>query len=89
VIAVHSEGLDNDVIRRRAPFNLIVANILAQPLIELAPSMANALANGGQIVLSGLLNTQAESVTEAYRAQGLSVQKRLEIGDWSTLAMKG
>jgi ribosomal protein L11 methyltransferase len=89
VIAVQSEGLDNDVIRRRAPFDLIVANILAQPLIDLAPSLANSLANGGRIVLSGLLNTQAESVIQAYRPHGLSVQKRLELGDWTTLVLRG
>lgn len=89
VIAVQSEGLDNDVIRRRAPFNLIVANILAQPLIELAPSIATALANGGQVVLSGLLTSQAPAVIEAYRAQGITLQKRIEGGDWSTLVMKG
>ena len=89
VIAVQSEGLDNDVIRRRAPFNVVVANILAQPLIELAPQIAGALANGGQVVLSGLLGTQAAAVTAAYRAQGMSLQKRYDSGDWTTLLMKG
>ena len=80
------EQLDRD---GRAPFNLIVANILAQPLIELAPSIATALANGGQVVLSGLLTSQAPAVIEAYRAQGITLQKRIEGGDWSTLVMKG
>lgn len=89
IVAVQAEGLDSDVIRRRAPFDLIVANILAQPLIELAPSLAAALQAGGQVVLSGLLNTQAEAVAAAYRARGLSLQQRLEIGDWSTLVLKG
>lgn len=89
VIAVRAEGLDNDVIRRRAPFDLIVANILAQPLIDLAPQIANALANDGNVVLSGLLNTQADAVVAAYRAQGITPVKRLEIGDWTTLVMKG
>lgn len=89
VIAVQAEGFDHDVIRRRAPFNLIVANILAQPLIELAPAVASALANEGYVVLSGLLNTQAESVIAAYRVQGITPVKRLEIGDWTTLMMRG
>ena len=86
---MRAEGLDNDVIRRRAPFDLIVANILAQPLIDLAPQIANALANDGNVVLSGLLNTQADAVVAAYRAQGITPVKRLEIGDWTTLVMKG
>ncbi len=89
VIAVQAEGLDNDVIRRRAPFNLIVANILAQPLIELAPQIAGALANDGQVVLSGLLGTQAEAVGAAYRAQGITQVKRYDSGDWTTLLLKG
>ncbi|MGE0153353.1 MAG: 50S ribosomal protein L11 methyltransferase [Reyranellaceae bacterium] len=88
VIAVQAEGLDHDVIRRRAPFDLVVANILAQPLIELAPAVAQALAAGGRVVLSGLLNRQAEAVSDAYRAQGLTSVKRLEIGDWTTLVLK-
>lgn len=89
VIAVHAEGLDHDVIRRRAPFDLIVANILAQPLIELAPALAKALADDGRVVLSGLLSTQAADVIEAYRSQGMTLDKQFKIGDWTTLVMKG
>lgn len=88
IVAVHAKGLDHPAIRVRAPFDLIVANILAQPLIALAPSVAGALAPGGEVVLSGLLNSQADAVTDAYRAQGMTLRQRLEIGDWSTLLLQ-
>ena len=56
----------------RAPFDLLIANILAGPLIELAPGFAKALAPGGDVVLAGLLDTQADAVIAAYEAQGMS-----------------
>jgi ribosomal protein L11 methyltransferase len=72
----------------RAPFDLIIANILAGPLIELAPSVAGALAPGGRLILAGLLNEQAEAVAAAYRRQGLMAGMRIERGDWPTLVMR-
>ena len=54
--------MDSPLLAARAPFDLIIANILAGPLIELAPDFANALAPGGTVVLAGLLDTQADAV---------------------------
>jgi ribosomal protein L11 methyltransferase len=89
IVAVRAEGLDHVEIARRAPFQVIVANILAQPLIELAPRLARGLAPGGHIVLSGLLTRQEAAVADAYRAEGISLAKRIEGGDWVTLMMRG
>jgi len=89
IIALRAEGMDHVEIARRAPFQVIVANILAQPLIELAPRLSRGLAPGGHIVLSGLLAKQETMVADAYRAEGISLVKRIEGGDWVTLMMRG
>jgi ribosomal protein L11 methyltransferase len=65
-----ASGTDHEMIQRRAPYDLLVANILAGPLIELAPSFAEIITDGGTLVLAGLLDTQKSRVSAAYRAQG-------------------
>ena len=64
-----ADGMDSPLLAARAPFDLIIANILAGPLIELAPDFVNALAPGGTVVLAGLLDTQADGVIAAYAEQ--------------------
>jgi ribosomal protein L11 methyltransferase len=81
-------GLDHPALRRRAPYDLIVANILAGPLIELAPSISKALAAGGRLMLAGLLQTQADAVAAAYRRHGLQLAFGVDHGDWPTLVMR-
>jgi ribosomal protein L11 methyltransferase len=81
-------GLDHKRLKARAPFDLIIANILAGPLIDLAPTTAAALAPGGDLLLAGLLDSQAEAVAAAYRRQGLRLVGRIERGDWPTLVMR-
>jgi ribosomal protein L11 methyltransferase len=77
-------GMDSPLLAARAPFDLIVANILAGPLIELAPDFAEALAPGGTIILAGLLDKQAYSVVAAYQSQGLTLTDR-GFGEWPVL----
>jgi ribosomal protein L11 methyltransferase len=86
IIAVEAAGLRHRVIRRNAPYDLIVANILAGPLVELAPDFARSLAPGGTLVLAGLLDSQAEAVASAYAAQGLKLQDR-GTGEWPVLVL--
>jgi ribosomal protein L11 methyltransferase len=81
-------GLDHARLKARAPDDLIIANILAGPLIELAPSLAGALAPGGRLILAGLLDHQAEAVTAAYRRQGMMAGATLQRGDWPTLVLR-
>lgn len=71
-----------------APYDLIFANILKGPLVELAPDMARNTANGGIIILSGLLVVQAESILAAYIAQGFVLQHREDLGEWSALTLR-
>jgi ribosomal protein L11 methyltransferase len=88
VIVVKSIGYGAAAIRRRAPFDLILANILARPLMRMAGALARHLAPGGRAVLSGLLTTQAEEVLAAHRRHGLALDFRLELGDWSVLVLR-
>jgi ribosomal protein L11 methyltransferase len=81
-------GMEHPRLKARAPYDLLIANILAGPLIELAPSLAGALAPGGRLILAGLLDSQAERVAAAYRRQGMMAAGRIERGDWPTLVMR-
>jgi len=83
-----AEGVDHPLYEAFGPFDLVIANILAQPLIELAPSIASVLAPGGALILAGLLDAQAEAVARAYRRQGLRLADRITLGDWPTLMMR-
>ena len=75
-------------LKARGPYDLLIANILAGPLIEMAPPIAAAIAPGGRLALAGLLNTQAEAVASAYRRQGMALASRIDRGDWPTLVMR-
>ncbi|MEM1371778.1 MAG: 50S ribosomal protein L11 methyltransferase [Pseudomonadota bacterium] len=68
-------------------YDLIVANILAAPLIELAADLRRAVRKGGELILSGLLNTQAPQVIAAYCTAGFAVKNHRRIGEWSTLRL--
>jgi ribosomal protein L11 methyltransferase len=80
-------GMDSPLLAARAPFDLIVANILAGPLIELAPDFCRALAPGGTVVLAGLLDTQADAVSAAYEKLGLELKDRGS-GEWPVLVLQ-
>ena len=80
VDCVESIGFDSPVVRAGAPVDLIFANILKGPLIELAPDMAAHLTAGGMAILSGLLVEQADDILEVYRTQGLALEAREDLG---------
>ncbi|TMJ18285.1 MAG: 50S ribosomal protein L11 methyltransferase [Alphaproteobacteria bacterium] len=81
-------GLDHPRLKDRAPYDLLIANILAGPLIAMAPALAGALAPGGRLILAGLLDSQAGAVSAAYRRQGMMAAGRIDRGDWPTLVMR-
>ncbi len=86
--AVVAPGVDQATIRSRAPFDLIVSNILAGPLIALAPRIVKLVAPGGHIVLSGLLDAQAREVNAIYLRLGLAFEQRLSLEGWTTLILR-
>ncbi|MCT8160992.1 50S ribosomal protein L11 methyltransferase [Pseudoruegeria sp. SHC-113] len=87
VRCVEAKGFDSPVLAEAAPFDLVFANILKGPLVDLAPDMAAHVAPGGYVILSGLLNDQAAEVIEVYTANGFNLIHHEMIVDWSTLTM--
>ena len=81
-----ADGMDHALISARAPYDLLIANILAGPLIELAPDFAKAVVPGASVILAGLLDTQADAVISAYEAEGMSLIERGE-GEWCVLVL--
>jgi ribosomal protein L11 methyltransferase len=88
VRAVVADGLTHPAIAAAAPFDLIVANILAGPLTLLAPAIVRALAPGGTLVLSGLLQWQENHVVGYYRPLGLILRRTRRDGAWSALVLE-
>ena len=80
-------GFDHRVLRQAGPFDLLIANILAGPLIMLAKDMARAVEAGGTLLLSGLLVPQAPQVLAAYRASGFHLVRHDRVYGWSTLEL--
>lgn len=81
-------GLDHPLLAARAPYDLLIANILAGPLVELMPAFARAVLPGGHLVLAGLLTTQKAAVRRAGLRAGFRLATRLERGDWSILWLR-
>jgi len=81
-------GIGARKFRERAPFDLVLGNILLPPLVRFAAPMARLLARGAHVVLSGLLLGQANAALAAYRAQGLVLVRRIVAGGWVTLVLR-
>ncbi len=86
---VLASGLHHRNLIMNAPYDLIMANILARPLVGLAPSICHNLASGGHLILSGLLEGQIALVLSAYRGQGLVLKNKIIREGWATLTLKG
>lgn len=82
-----ADGLEHGAIRQGAPFDLVMANILARPLLRLAPAISRA-APRATLVLAGILEHQARPVAARYRQFGWRIQRRLDLGSWAILALK-
>ena len=80
-------GFSAAPLRQRRPFDLVLANILANPLRQMATPMSAHLAGGARVILSGLLSAQAPSVIAAYRTRGLILERHIRIEGWSSLLL--
>jgi ribosomal protein L11 methyltransferase len=85
---VIAENLDDPLLVNRAPYDLLIANILAGPLIELAGDFADVVPPGGHVLLAGLLEKQEAAVRAAYRIAGFRLAARLVNGEWSILWLR-
>jgi ribosomal protein L11 methyltransferase len=88
VQTIRATGFSAPQFARHAPFDLALANILANPLRQMATPMARHLAPSGLVILSGLLPHQAQGVIAAYRARGIVLLRQLRIEGWSSLLMR-
>jgi ribosomal protein L11 methyltransferase len=88
VQAIRATGFAAPQFAKAAPFDLVLANILANPLRQLAAPMARHLAPGALVILSGLLTPQAPAVIAAYRARGLVLARHLQVEGWSSLLLR-
>jgi len=88
VTVIHAGDLGARRFRERAPFDLVLANILLRPLQRLATPMARLVAPGARVVLSGLLTAQASAVLAAYRHEGFALEQRVVLDGWSTLVLR-
>jgi ribosomal protein L11 methyltransferase len=88
VETIQATGFSAPHFARRGPFDLVLANILANPLRQMATPMAGHLAPSALVILSGLLPHQAQSVIAAYRARGLVLKRHIQIEGWSSLLMQ-
>lgn len=88
VSTLTAPGLAHPLIRKNAPYGLITANILARPLMALAPQIARCVRPGGCVVLSGITANQAARVAAAFRAAGFARYHDMAIGDWVTLTLR-
>lgn len=88
ISAVCAKGLDHPELRKRARYDLLMANILAAPLIALAKDIARVVRPGGAIVLSGLLTHQAREIIAKYRAAGFTLEDHGRFAGWSTLVLR-
>ena len=85
---IEATGLDHPAIAARSPYDLVVANILAGPLTELASGMGVITQAGGTAILSGILNPQADGVIAAYDRAGFLLRDHLKRKDWTTLVLE-
>jgi ribosomal protein L11 methyltransferase len=88
VRVIRATGFAAPDFAKRGPFDLVLANILANPLRQLAGPMTRHLAPGARVILSGLLTHQAPAVIAAYRARGLVPLRHLRIEGWSSLLLR-
>lgn len=88
VVAAIARGFEAPAFKARAPFDLVLANILANPLRRLAAPMATHLAPQAHVILSGILPEQLRSVVATYRGQGLELVRRIELEGWSSVLLR-
>ncbi len=88
VSLICADGFRDARVKRCGPYELILANILAEPLCRMAQDVVRHLAPGGTVILSGLLTTQERQVEARYRAAGLALVRRYRLAEWSTLVLK-
>ncbi len=87
IVSACGDGFNTPLVQDKKPYELIIANILAGPLKDMAADLTQTCDENGYVILSGILNEQADDVIKAYEAQGMELKHHLKIKDWSTLIL--
>ena len=87
LVTACGDGFQTPLVSEKAPYELIIANILAGPLKEMAGDLAAVLDENGYVILSGILDEQADDVIAAYTAQNLTLRDHTHLNGWSTLTL--
>jgi len=88
VTPLHSDGFAHELIRAHAPYDLIIFNLLAEPIVQMAPEVKSHLAHGGVCILSGILAWLAADVESIYTGLGFTVLKTITRSPWQTYIMR-
>lgn len=88
ISAAYSDGYTAEIVRQNAPYDVILANILARPLIAMAPQMAKSLKKGGYAIISGFIDEQLDWVLETHQKHGLKLQKMYQLDNWCTALLE-
>lgn len=88
IALVVADGLNDPLLTEEQPYSVAFANILAGPLINMAPSISNSVVRGGHLILSGLLITQKQDVLEAYQRCGMTIETECLSGEWAALQLR-
>ena len=87
ILSAVGDGFAAEIVQQKKPYELIIANILAGPLKEMASDLVSCVDEGGKVILSGILDEQAEDVLKVYTAQGLNEMKRIELDGWTSFVL--
>jgi len=88
ILCAVGDGFAADIVQQRKPYELVIANILAGPLKEMAEDLAAVVDDSGRVILSGILDEQADSVVAAYDTHNLRVIKEFHINGWTSLILQ-
>ena len=88
ILSAVGDGFAAEIVQQRKPYELVIANILAGPLIEMAEDLASVVDDAGRVILSGILNEQADKVQAAYEAQNMRVLKTFNINGWTSFILQ-
>ena len=87
IMCTVGEGFGHSLHKEMAPFDLVMANILLKPLVELAPDLNRFLGKQGLVILSGIMCQQENALTTCYQEQGFQLQDKIILEDWATLLL--
>ncbi len=88
ITAIRSDGFKDARIRDQSPYDLIICNLLAEPIIAWAPEMQAHLAPHGVCIISGILAWFAEDVASLYQRIGMKIMHRIDRSPWVTLILQ-